>query len=100
MIDVILIVVAFISTLFSVFGYKYLLTKGNSTNISDTEKVIDLLRTEQLRFNKKSSNKRKIIYKEIEKISGADIIEIYHTARKNRLPVGEILLAARIKSFK
>lgn len=98
MIDLILLIVALISIVISVLGFRYL-NKSNQ-QISNSDDLIQLLREERLNFNKKSSRKRKALKKELEKISTINSIEIYQTAKKNGLSVGEILLASKINSLK
>lgn len=98
MIDLILLIVALISIVISVLGFRYL-NKSNQ-QISNGDDVIQLLRQEKLQLNKRQNRKRKALKKELEKISTFNSIEIYQTAKKNGLSVGEILLASKINSLK
>lgn len=98
MINLILLIVALISIVISVLGFRYL-NKSNQ-QISNGDDVIQLLRQEKLQLNKRQNRKRKALKKELKKISTINSIEIYQTAKKNGLSVGEILLASKINSLK
>ncbi|GEM_PF-5963095 len=99
MIDVILIIIGSISVVATIIGFKSL-NKTNSDFSEDEAKKIQLLREEKLISNKKSFKRKKSIAVNIKNINNIDQKLIYQTAREKRLPVGELLLAARINSLK
>lgn len=99
MIDIILIVVAFISIVISYLSF-YHLNKNSSPATKDANSKIELLRGEKVIINKRSNRKRKSIPKEIEKITFDNPTYLHQKAKENNLSVGELLLAVRINSLK
>lgn len=99
MIDIILIVVAFISIVISYLSFCHF-NKNSSPTTKDANSKIELLRGEKVIINKKSNRKRKSIPKKIEKMSFDNPIYLHQKAKENNLSVGELLLAVRINSLK
>lgn len=99
MIDIILIIIGSLSMLLAVIGSIYL-SKSNSGYSQKEVKAIQMLREEKLILNKRSSKKKKSISTKIIGLKNQDQNFILKTAREKKLSVGELLLAARIKSLK
>lgn len=97
MIDLVLIFLAVISLLTALFGIKYYDRLNNSM---DKNNLLSLLHFERNKSNKRSNRRREIILKETKKISTNDLNNLYQIAKKNRLSVGEVLLAVKINSYK
>jgi hypothetical protein len=97
MIDVLMIFIALISLIISALGFIHLNKQKNSEN---DEKILQLIREEKIVSYNKSNRKRKSILNKIKKINTENEKVIYQSARKNRLSVGEILLATKINSMK